>query len=184
MQIGTTLIFPVFIDGAGLWTGDVHYAQGDGEVCGTAIEMSAKVTVKCEVLKGAGKTVKWPQFKGGAQLKETEPTAFYATTGVPVKKKGEVPAYLKYIQDPRLAKLENLSEDLTLATRNALVQIIDYMVAERGLTRPQAYVVAAAAVDLRIGQLVDVPNYMVSAILPLNIFTNGGGGKTTSRKKK
>ena len=48
--------------------------------------------------------------------------------------------------------------------------MIDYMVKEKGLTREQAYIVASVAVDMRIGQLVDVPNYTVSAILPLTIF--------------
>ena len=42
---------------------------------------------------------------------------------------------------------------------------------EKGLTREQAYVLCSVAVDLRIGQVVDVPNYTVSAILPLHVFT-------------
>ena len=44
------------------------------------------------------------------------------------------------------------------------------MVEQKGYTPQQAYVIASVAVDLRIGQLVDVPNYTVSAILPLDIF--------------
>ncbi len=70
----------------------------------------------------------------------------------------------------KIGPLTNLSEDLTVAARNALIEIIDYMVKEKGLTPEQAYVVASVAVDLRIGQLVDVPNYIVSAVLPLDIF--------------
>lgn len=170
MQIGTTILFPVFIDGAGLWCGDVHYAQGDGEVCGTAVEMAARVTVKCEVRKNIGRTLPYPQFQGGAQLKQTEPVAFYAATGLPLKKAGEIPPHLQYLDSDKVAPLTNLSEDLTQATRDALIKIIDYMVETKGLTAQQAYVVAAACVDLRIGQLVDVPNYMVSAVLPLNVF--------------
>ncbi len=81
-----------------------------------------------------------------------------------------MPAYATYIDGERIGPLTNLSEDLTLAARNALLEIIDYMVKEKGLTREQAYVVSSVAVDLRIGQLVDVPNYTVSAILPLTIF--------------
>ena len=54
--------------------------------------------------------------------------------------------------------------------RNALLEMIDYMVAKYGLTRQQAYIVASVAVDLRIGQLVDAPNVGVTAILPLDIF--------------
>jgi formamidase len=170
MQVGTTLLLPCFIDGCGLFVGDVHYAQGDGEVSGTAIEMGAKVTVVTEVRKNLGASVKMPHFEGGDQLKALEPAKFYATTGLPLKNAGEVPAYATYIDGEKLGPLTNLSEDLTLAARNALIEMIDYMVREKGLTREQAYVIASVAVDLRIGQLVDVPNYIVSAILPLTIF--------------
>lgn len=172
MQIGTTILFPVLHEGAGLWTGDIHFAQGDGEVCGTAVEMAARVTLKCEVIKGGGKDIRFPHVIGGSQLKATEPSRFYAVTGMPVKAEGEVPPHLAYLDSPKVAKLTNLSEDLTLATRDALIRIIDWMVANKGLTREQAYAVAAAAVDLRIGQLVDVPNFVVSAILPLDIFVD------------
>ena len=170
MQVGTTLLLPCFIDGCGLFVGDVHYAQGDGEVSGTAIEMGAVVTVVTEVRKGLGAFVKVPHFEGGDQLKALEPAEFYATTGMPLKKAGEVPAFSTYIDGDKLGPLTNLSEDLTLAARNALIEMIDYLVREKGLTRNQAYIVSSAAVDLRIGQLVDVPNYIVSAILPLTIF--------------
>jgi formamidase len=170
MQIGTTVIFPVLHDGAGLWTGDIHYAQGDGEVCGTAVEMAARVTLKCEIIKGGGKNIRFPHIQGGSQLKTTEPSRFYAVTGMPVKEAGEVPPHLAYLDSPKVAALTNLSEDLTLATRDALLRMIGWMVESKGLTREQAYVVAAAAVDLRIGQLVDVPNFVVSAVLPLDIF--------------
>ena len=59
-----------------------------------------------------------------------------------------------------------------LAARNALIELIDWMVGEKGLTPEQAYVVASVAADLRIGNVVDVPNYAVSAILPTTIFRN------------
>jgi len=49
--------------------------------------------------------------------------------------------------------------------------MIDYMTETYGLTAEQAYVIASVAVDLRIGQLVDAPNVGVTAILPLDIFT-------------
>ncbi|MFQ5786225.1 MAG: acetamidase/formamidase family protein, partial [Alphaproteobacteria bacterium] len=147
MQVGTTLLLPCFIDGCGLFVGDVHYAQGDGEVSGTAIEMGAEVTVVTEVRKGLGAFVKVPHYEGGDQLKALEPAEFYATTGLPLKKAGEVPAYATYIDGERIGPLTNLSEDLTLAARNALLEIIDYMVREKGLTREQAYVVSSVAVD-------------------------------------
>lgn len=172
MQVGTTVLFPCFIDGCGLFVGDVHYAQGDGEVSGTAIEMGATVTVSTEIRKGLGALVKAPQFEGGDQLKALAPEAFYATTGIPIKQAGEIPPYHTYLNSEVLEPLSNLSEDLTLAARNALIDMVDYLVENHGLTREQAYVVASVAADLRIGQLVDVPNYMVSAIVPLTIFTD------------
>jgi formamidase len=170
MQIGTTLLLPCFIDGCGLFVGDVHYAQGDGEVSGTAIEMGATVTVTTEVLKGAGATITSPHFEGGAQLKTIAPARFYATVGFPLKAKGEVPAFLTYLDGEKIGDLENLSEDLTLAARAALIDMIDYLERERGLTREQAYILSSVAVDLVIGQVVDVPNYTVSAIIDLDVF--------------
>ena len=170
MQVGTTLLLPCFVDGCGLFVGDVHFAQGDGEVSGTAIEMGATVTVVTEVRKGAGADMTMPHFEGGAQLKNLAPSAFYATTGIPIKAAGEIPAQHAYLGGERIGPLENMSEDLVLAARNALWELIQWMVREKGLTPEQAYVVASVAADLRIGQVVDVPNYVVSAIIPLTVF--------------
>jgi formamidase len=170
MVVGTTLLLPCFVDGCGLFVGDVHYAQGDGEVSGTAIEMGAKVTLVTQVRKGEAANVKVPHFEGGDQLVKLAPTEFYATTGFPLKGKGEVPPYHTYLDSAKIGPLENLSEDLMLAARNALIELIDWMVRTKGLTPEQAYVVASVAADLRIGNLVDVPNYAVSAIVPTTIF--------------
>ncbi|HZV08531.1 MAG TPA: acetamidase/formamidase family protein, partial [Novosphingobium sp.] len=170
MQVGTTILFPVQVDGAGLWTGDIHYAQGDGEVCGTAIEMDARVTLRAEVIKGGGRNMRFPHIIGGNQLARVAPGRFYAVTGLPVKKAGELPPHLAWLGSAKLAALTNVSEDLTLATRDALIRIIDWMVENKGLSREQAYVLASVAVDLRIGQLVDVPNFVVTAVLPLDVF--------------
>lgn len=70
----------------------------------------------------------------------------------------------------KVAPLTNVSEDVTLARGDALIRMIDWLHSNKGLTREQAYAVAAAAVDLRIGQIVDVPNVIVSAVVPLEIF--------------
>jgi formamidase len=172
MQVGTTLLLPCFVDGCGLFAGDVHFAQGDGEVSGTAIEMGARVTVRVDVSKGEGANITSPEFEGGAQLKTLAPSRFYATVGLPLKEAGEVPIYVTYIDGEKIGPLTNLSEDLTLAARNALIGMIDYMVREHGLTPEQAYVVASVAADLRISQVVDVPNFIVSAFLPLEIFVD------------
>ena len=66
----------------------------------------------------------------------------------------------------------NLSNDISLAARNAVDGIIDYITSEYGYDRNQAYVIASVAVDLRISQLVDSPNVGVTALLPLDIFNH------------
>ncbi len=80
------------------------------------------------------------------------PRRFYATTGISVTREGV-----------------DHSEDVSLAARNALLNMIDQLT-ERGWTRQQAYAICSVAVDLKISQLVDVPNMLVSAFLPEDIF--------------
>jgi formamidase len=95
---------------------------------------------------------------------------FYATTGFPLKAEGEVPPDMKYLGSEVAPRLSNLSKDVSLAARNALLEMIDYMSETYGLSPEQAYIIASVAVDLRIGQLVDAPNVGVTAILPVDIF--------------
>ena len=170
MQVGTTLLLPCFIDGCGLFVGDVHYAQGDGEVSGTAIEMGAVVKVTTEIRKGMGSQISGPEVEGGAQIKAIEPSRFYQTIGLPIKRAGEVPAPMQYLESEKIKNLENLSEDLTLAARDALIKMIDYIQREYGLSAEQAYILASIAVDLRVGQVVDVPNFVVTAVLNEDVF--------------
>jgi len=168
MVIGTTLLLPCYVDGCGLFVGDVHYAQGDGEVAGTAIEMGAKVTVRTEIRKGMLSMIRGgPHFEGGSQLKKLEPDVFHATVGYPTKAAGEVPPYHKYLDSAKIAGLTNLSEDLMQAARNSLIDMIDWLQKNKGMTAEQAYVYTSVACDLRIGNVVDVPNYAVSTICPL-----------------
>ena len=171
MQIGTRILFPCFIDGCGLFAGDIHYAQGDGEVSGTAIEMGTVTTLRVtKIHPGKGSSLDMPATIGNDQIVDMEPTRFYQTVGIPLKGKGEVPPSHQYLGGEVIANLENLNEDLTVAARHALLQMIDYIVAEHGLTREQAYILCSVAVDLRVGQVVDVPNYVVTAVLNLNVF--------------
>lgn len=170
MQIGTTLLLPCFVDGCGVFVGDVHFAQGDGEVSGTAIETGAVVTVTTEIRKGQGEFIKGPEVEGGAQIKNIEPSKFYQTIGLPLKAVGEVPPQYTYLESEKIKNLSNLSEDLTLAARDALIKMIAYIQREHGLTAEQAYILASVAVDLRVGQVVDVPNYVVTAVLNEDVF--------------
>ncbi len=155
---GTTLRLPVYVPGALFSVGDAHFAQGDGEACGTAIEMAATCYCSFNVLKGAAKTynirdVQYYRDEYSTAPAMAVPRRFFATTGQSYSREGV-----------------NFSEDVTLAARNALLNMIDYLVNERGFTRQQAYAICSVAVDLKISELVDVPNVVVSAFLPLDIF--------------
>jgi len=172
MQVGVTIYLPCFIEGCGLAIGDFHYAQGDGEVSGTAIEMDANITVTTRVIKDGQNLSHGPHYAGPSSLLAIPSKRFYATTGFPLKKAGEVPPDIAYLASAKVAELSNLSKDVNLAAQNALVAMIDYIVAEYGYDRTQAYMIASVAVDIRIGQLVDVPNVGATAILPLDIFVD------------
>ena len=167
---GTTVYLPCYIDGCGLAVGDFHYAQGDGEVAGTAIEMGGRMTVTARVAEDPPDLSRGPHYEGPASVLGIPSKRFYAVTGFPLKEAGTVPADLAYMDSPKIAGLSNLSSDINLAARNALAAMIDYIMSEYGYDRPQAYMIASIAVDMRIGQLVDVPNVGVTAVLPLDIF--------------
>jgi formamidase len=153
---GSTLLLPVAVDGALFSVGDGHFAQGDGEVCVTAVEMGATAIVRFRVHKGAAARVRrGPRFAHRDYFAPPEwaaPRHFVAATGMPIRDDGV-----------------NEGENLTLACRNALLNMID-LLQERGWTREQAYVISSVAVDLRISNVVDVPNYVVTALLPEAIF--------------
>ncbi len=171
MQAGASIYLPCYVEGCGLGIGDLHYAQGDGEVSGTALEMDATVTLTTELIKDdGGRLRRGPHYEGPSTLLDIPSRSFYATTGFPLKEEGEVPPDMRYLASDKVATLENLSKDVSLAARNALLEMIDYISETYGYTREQAYIIASVAVDLRIGQLVDVPNVGVTAILPVDIF--------------
>jgi len=154
---GAKLLLPVFQKGALFSTGDGHFAQGDGEVCVTAVEMGATVAVRFRLYKGAASRRKFmaPVFtrqRYFADPRFAVPEQFLGVMGMPINAAGEIEA-----------------ENLTLACRNAVLNMME-LLQEQGFTRQQAYVICSVAVDLRISNVVDVPNYVVSALLPEAIF--------------
>jgi formamidase len=160
LTTGTRLLLPVWENGALFSVGDAHFAQGDGESCGTAIEMNAALHFEFHVHKGeaARRNIRDAQFAREDYFLSPEvavPRRFHATTGISVTKEGE-----------------NRSEDATLAARNALLNMIEYLQHERRYSRQQAYALCSVAVDLKISELVDAPNFVVSAFLPLDIFVS------------
>jgi len=66
---GTTLYLPVWMRGAYLAFGDVHAAQGDGEICGQALETTAEVTVKLQVIRG--RSIEWPRMEDDTYIMTT-----------------------------------------------------------------------------------------------------------------
>lgn len=154
---GATLSLPVNVPGALFSIGDGHFAQGDGEVCGAAIEMRAAFHLEFRVGKGeaARRRIRTAIYSrnepSSADLSASR--RFLATTGISVSDGGE-----------------NTSEDATLAAKMAVLSMIERLVVDRGYTREQAYAIASVAVDLRLSSVVNVPNFVVSAVLPLDIF--------------
>ena len=154
---GSLLQIPVSVDGALYSVGDGHFAQGDSECCVTAIEMGATVVVRFRILQGeaARNNIRWPRFarrENFATPKWAVPERFVATVGMPIRDDGV-----------------NEGENLTLAARNALLNMIG-LLQERGWSREQAYILCSVAVDLKVSNVVDVPNFVVSAFLPEDIF--------------
>ena len=154
---GAKLLLPVFVEGALFSTGDGHFARGDGEVCVTAVEMGATVAVRFKVHKGLPnkRTFAGPVFSHPGYFTDPSnaaPENFLGVMGMPINAKGEIE-----------------SENLTLAARNAVFNMMS-LLQERGFSREQAYVICSVAVDLRVSNVVDVPNYVVSALLPEAIF--------------
>lgn len=159
LTAGTTVRIPVYTEGALFSVGDAHFAQGDNESCGTAVEMGATFYGSFNLLKGEAKkrNIQDMQFYRDDYFTTPEmavPQRFFATTGQSYTRDGVAQ-----------------SEDTTLAARNALLNMIEYLVTERGYTEQQAYAICSVAVDLRISEMVDVPNFVVSALCPLDIFT-------------
>ena len=141
---GATLYLPVSVEGALFSVGDAHAAQGDGEVCITAIEMAARVTLRIELEQG--NPVPEPRFRTeGPLCPGTNAGSYFVTT----------------------ANGPDLYENAQRAVR----YMIDHLERERGLSRKQAYVLCSVCVDLKINEIVNKPNYIVSATLPETVFT-------------
>jgi acetamidase/formamidase len=146
LTVGTTLFLPIEVDGGLFSTGDSHAAQGDGEVCVSAIETSMTATLRFTVRPDL--QIATPRFRtGGPLTPRTNTAGWYATTGI--------------------------APDLMLAAKQATREMITYLAQTYSLSRPEAYVLCSAAMDLKISEVVDAPNWVVSAFIPLSIFGNG-----------
>ncbi|MDP2702566.1 MAG: acetamidase/formamidase family protein [Candidatus Rokubacteria bacterium] len=140
---GATLYLPVWMPGALFSVGDGHAAQGDGEVCVTAVEMRAQATLRFGLEKG--RRLEEPQLRTTRPLAAgTNTASWFATTAH--------------------------GPDLFAAAQRAIRHMIDHLVRERGFSREEAYIVCSVAADLKISEIVDAPNWIVSAFMPESIF--------------
>jgi acetamidase/formamidase len=143
VAVGTRMYLPVQVAGARLALGDPHAAQGDGEVCVSAIEASASGSVRIRLHKG--RRIPAPQLDIPGPLRPgADAGGYYATMGV--------------------------GPDLMGAARDAVSAMIDHLGHTYGLDPVDAYVLSSVAVDLRISEVVDAPNWVVSAYLPKAIM--------------
>ncbi|MBI3242038.1 MAG: acetamidase/formamidase family protein [Chloroflexi bacterium] len=141
---GSRVLFPVLTPGALFSCADCHSAQGDGEVNGTGIETPMTVTLRFHLMKGAN----IPELRfitpPGKKLTVTDEGGYFVATAH--------------------------GPDLFKDAQQAIRYMIDHLSSEHNMTREQAYCLCGAAVDLKISEIVDAPNWIVSAYLPLSIF--------------
>jgi acetamidase/formamidase len=143
LTAGTRLWLPVAVPGALFSLGDGHAAQGDGEVCGTAIETPVRATVRLTIRRDV--RVMAPEFETAGPLGASTNTAgWFATDGI--------------------------GPDLFEAARDAVRRMIDRLGARQGLSAIDAYLLTSVAGDLRISEIVDQPNWLVTCYMPTSIF--------------
>jgi acetamidase/formamidase len=143
LTAGATLWLPVQVPGALFSLGDGHAAQGDGEVCGTAIETPMRASVRLTVRRDV--SVAAPEFRTAGPLGASTNTAGWLAA-------------------------DGVGPDLFVAARDAVRRMIDRLVIERGLAPLDAYLLLSVAGDLRISEIVDQPNWIVTSYCPLSIF--------------
>ena len=143
MSVGTELYLPVEVAGGLFSLGDTHAAQGDGEVCGTAIESPMDVTVKLDLVKGAN--LKFPRFRtAGPVTKHLDAKGYDVTTGI--------------------------GTDLMEGAKAAVAGMVELLSKRHGIAPVDAYMLCSVCGDLRISEIVDMPNWVVSFYFPRCVF--------------
>ena len=136
---GVELYLPVEVEGALLSVGDTHAAQGDGEICGTAIESPIDVTLKVELIKDA--QLRFPRYvTPGPITNHFDKKGYEVTTGI--------------------------GPDLMQGARTAVSEMIELLSKRFGYSPIDAYMLCSVCADLRISSIVDVPNWVVSFLFP------------------
>jgi len=143
LAAGTVLYLPVEVAGALFSVGDTHAAQGDGEVCGTAIESPMSVALTFDLVKGAN--LRFPRFTTpGPVSRHLDAKGYEVTTGI--------------------------GPDLMSAARDAVSSMVDLLAGRFGMAPVEAYMLSSVCGDLRISEIVDQPNWVVSFYFPLIVL--------------
>jgi acetamidase/formamidase len=143
LAAGTVLYLPVEVAGALFSVGDTHAAQGDGEVCGTAIESPMNVVLTLDLVKDA--RLKTPRFTTpGPVTRHLDGKGYEVTTGV--------------------------GPDLMEGAKAAVSQMVDLLAGRYNLAPVDAYMLCSVCGDLRISEIVDMPNWVVSFYFPRCVF--------------
>lgn len=143
LAAGTELYLPVEVAGGLFSLGDAHAAQGDGEICGTAIETACSIAAKFELIKH--QPLATPRFTTpGPVSRHLDGAGYEVTTGI--------------------------GPDLMAAARDALRNMIDLLSAQHGMAAVDAYMLCSVCGDLRISEIVDMPNWVVSFYFPRVVF--------------
>ncbi len=147
LTAGSVLYLPVEVSGALFSIGDTHAAQGDGEVCGTAIESPMSVTLEFDLVKGEAcrmPRIERPAWTGHGAFPASQTGRIDITTGI--------------------------GPDLMEASRVAVREMVELLAKRHGLAPVDAYLLCSVAGDLRISQVVDAPNWTVSFHFPDGVF--------------
>ena len=143
VSAGTELYLPVEVAGALFSVGDTHAAQGDGEVCGTAIESPMSVALSFDLVKGAN--LAFPRYDtAGPVSRHFDEKGYHVTTGI--------------------------GSDLMQGAKDAVSGMIDLLGTLHGLAAAEAYMLCSVCADLRISEIVDQPNWVVSLYFPKIVF--------------
>jgi len=139
LSVGVELFLPVEVEGALFSVGDTHAAQGDGEVCGTAIESPMRVALQFDLI--AQQPLAYPRFRtAGPVTRHLDAKGYDVTTGI--------------------------GPDLMHAARASVRSMIDLLTRRHGMAAVDAYLLCSVCGDLRISEIVDLPNWTVSFYFP------------------
>ena len=140
---GARLLLPIGVSGALLSLGDTHAAQGDGEICGTGIETGSTVTLRLDLIRG--REIRFPLVE--THSRATRAGSALAATGI--------------------------GPDLMRAAQDAARGLIEEIVRRTGLDPLDAYLLASVAADLKISEVVDAPNWVVSMHIERDLLEVG-----------